>query len=1243
MKRIISAFTALAVLFSAFSFCALAANESVLDGLTAERLVNNLPSLVTDNLTLPTSVDGVPVTWVSSDEGVIALDGTVTRDTYDEKPVILTASAAGAKKAFNFTVAPMTSNVIYQDAFYYPDWKGKDFLTADTGNKIGWSKLWSSSNNHRIDTIKRDNEDNYVLAKNGDITERTIYSLPKSPDTVTVSFDIYYNVADTDSAIYDYDFHLDNDTYFYLRHSLNTSGSEMRLYNTQNTSVVSSSKADLNLRKQWFTLSFELDQSNSKLTLKVNGNAVFSDSIYTNNPTARLSKLYFQPGSQGTCKPLYLDNIALVEYKSPETYANEVAVETLLDRIDVDTFTTQSSYAVTNNLNLSSDSLAGLLEETGAELSFASSNPSVLSVESGVGVITPQISEETVTLTATASKGGFSKQKSFSLTVPSKNAYVYESEGFGHPELKNDWLSKLERWSGAEDENGFYSKITEDGGAYRITSKRDNSTSSYNYYTHTFDGLRKTETVSVELTVTYKELSTAGDFYYDFEFYGKDENGNADNSNRIGYVRINANAIYSYYNASSSYSKARAATNGSNRLRLDFDFKNQCYDLYVDGVKANTSAMPFPASTKYAAIDFFRFTAFRTMTGAHFQIDDFVVKSDTPAFTSDYFDDTYNRPLTLSVGKYNNQPCFNITSAYSADENLRQSFLLLHDGSSEHNVHFDFYGAYLVNKQTSAEKCLLEKVISDETAPLIINGLYLGANHGAVGVRLTAANHGKTTADIGSLWTDTSNQDWTLLRVIDENTLLFLAEITCDLSSEAFSFPSKIMGNSLTYKESGASTSNIVFTAQEGSQVYPSVANVSPSVYTVRDNVKSAPLSLYTAAQISCDEVILEISYDIMNPALIGKTLRENRPEGGYTSSPSLAVGEKMVHYTLRMTIDESGTVFTNFDHEILTELYSMEYYGYQFYPRADVYQGGVYRYLPGTKEFSATASDNTVKTFDFSVPFNTASDFPLSTDLKSEQWANPDSYVPDRIIDYYKNTSGKIAAAYATGFLPTDDAAPDKRKGNTTESVFLYKSKKAYPIFINNAAFAKKDAHIRGTAYRKYEDLSSQTGDATVYSATYDNKVYFYIDFFAETSTALDLSAKYNIANPEIVYKSTDAVCTLLGDTALLSGQAKDYVVICADRSIEMTNAVYDSLTQTATVRIVNPSQGVGATLIAAAYSGKNKMARMAQAPVTLVENSVTLQKANIALSSDETLVFFLLKDDGSLMPLCPSKALYD
>lgn len=41
MKKFISVLTALAVLLSTSSFCALAADTSVLDCLTAEQLVNN--------------------------------------------------------------------------------------------------------------------------------------------------------------------------------------------------------------------------------------------------------------------------------------------------------------------------------------------------------------------------------------------------------------------------------------------------------------------------------------------------------------------------------------------------------------------------------------------------------------------------------------------------------------------------------------------------------------------------------------------------------------------------------------------------------------------------------------------------------------------------------------------------------------------------------------------------------------------------------------------------------------------------------------------------------------------------------------------------------------------------------------------------------------------------------------------------------------------------------------------------
>lgn len=1244
MKKLISILTVF-VLCAAF-FPHITFAETVPDTLTAEQLTNDLPNLVTKNLTLPTVVGETAIEWVSSDPSVISATGIVTRDTFEEKTVTLTAKTTTAQKVFCFTVAPITANVLYQDSFYYPDWLDKDFLTAQTGNTIGWTKLWNSVNTHRITKTENSfGQDNFVLRKDANITERTVYTLPKSPDTLTLSFDLYYDIDSTAAAIYDYYFYLNNEKAFYLRYNLTAqNGIDVRLFDTNRQQIAVSQEAAYNIRQNWLTFTMELNQLLHTLNVKINDTVLCTAAAYTTED-ARLSKIQLQPGSQSTCGALLIDNISLVEYKNPATYSDEIAVEKTLESITADSFTDQSSYAVTKNLDLSSDEINTLLEKNNTSIAFSSNNPGILSIQNTgntpTGIITPQSTEQTVVLTATVSRGVVSKSKNISLIVPAKEAYVYDSAGFGAPALKNQYLSSLNRWSGAGNDTGFYSKITEENGEYYIAAKRDVASSSPNYYSYSFNGLRKTKTVSVEMTLTYKEQNPGGTFYYDFEFYGKDKDNRSDSKNRIAYVRINAGTIRAYANpTNTSYSSARAVANGSNRLRFEFNFDAQNYDLYVDEQKVNTDPMPFPASFLYAAPDRFDFTAFRTMTGASFQIDDFVVKSDTPDYINSYFEDVCQRPLTLSIDSYKNQPELCVTSEYDSNNDLRQNFILLNAGNDEKNVHFDFKGAYLIDKSTLTQKCLLENVISDETTPVNINNLYLGANHGPLGVEVTSANHGKTIADIGSLWKAANNQQWTLLRIVDNNTLLFLAEIGGG-SKKNFSFPSKIEGSTLTYISHGTNSSAITIASQKENQVYPSIANVVPKAYIVRDNVKSEVSDLYTPTNIACDKVIMEISYDIMNPALIGSALRSQRPDNGFAEAPNLAAGEALVHYNLRMTVDECGTVLTEFDHEILKDLSSIEYYGHQWYPRADIYGGGVYRYLPGTKAFSAIPQGEASETsFDFSTPFDMNNTFPESTRLTKDAWSEPDKYVPDRIVDYMKNADGKNVMAYATGYIPIDDAAPESRLKNTSQSIFLYGSKKAYPVFINSSDYTKAGAHIKGAAYRKYENLSAQSSKTEVYTINYDHNVYYYIDFLTETSEELNLSETCKIYNPKIIYKSSGANCKILGDKISVSGSAKDYIVICANRGVELTDAVYNPESSQATVRIYNhQSEDTEAVLIAASYKNGNQINRITSIPVSLNKNSVTIKDIDIHSLDAEKLTFFIWKDLNTLQPLGAAK----
>jgi hypothetical protein len=102
------------------------------------------------------------------------------------------------------------------------------------------------------------------------------------------------------------------------------------------------------------------------------------------------------------------------------------------------------------------------------------------------------------------------------------------------------------------------------------------------------------------------------------------------------------------------------------------------------------------------------------------------------------------------------------------------------------------------------------KPSGDDIAPLYLNGSYVGANHGYYDVNvLTATGHGKTTADIGSVW-NIDNKKFIILDVVDANTLKIFSDYTGTQTS-----PTNYLGVTsgvLTHVSGATNTSNISFT-----------------------------------------------------------------------------------------------------------------------------------------------------------------------------------------------------------------------------------------------------------------------------------------------------------------------------------------------------------------------------------------------------------------------------------------------
>jgi len=379
---------------------------------------------------------------------------------------------------------------------------------------------------------------------------------------------------------------------------------------------------------------------------------------------------------------------------------------------------------------------------------------------------------------------------------------------------------------------------------------------------------------------------------------------------------------------------------------------------------------------------------------------------------------------------------------------------------------------------------------TDEAVPCFINGSYIGANHGHNGaVSLTVNDHGKDCSDIGSVWEDDEGIKFTLVRVMDCNTLHFISE-NIGKSVERYEFVKRITGT-LKYKANGKNTSPITNTEEQHvTDLKRAIRHKKREIIAVTNGIPQL-----VSGTVECDCAKIYEEYEIINPATVAQDLSSKRPENGYTEPQDLGYyGEPMFLYKVIYQIDSSGALTIEFDHKKLMDIHFEKWMGAMYQEKIDVYGGGIVRFIPKTRPFSTPEG-----TFDFStgVKLRGAS-FPENHQLEKSEWLS-DAYPPDRLVDYFRDTNGIDKLALSCGYIPIYDGTPEKRK-SISSCIHIYRTRKAYPTFLNGDV---QDVH--GVAYKKY--FIPQNNDVSAYSIVQDKKTYIYIDFHSASST----SCKYD------------------------------------------------------------------------------------------------------------------------------------
>lgn len=467
----------------------------------------------------------------------------------------------------------------------------------------------------------------------------------------------------------------------------------------------------------------------------------------------------------------------------------------------------------------------------------------------------------------------------------------------------------------------------------------------------------------------------------------------------------------------------------------------------------------------------------------------------------------------MDISLHRTQLC--VRTNFSEEKDLIQIFSGMASEHLNYNDPIDFRVAGLQRKG-HCDIWHVDTVLAastDEAAPVMLLSDWMGSNHGyGCAVKAYVPGHDKDCADIGSLWMDEEGMEWTLLRLEEGEQLLFVSK-NIGASKEDFNFANKIIGK-LTYVKAGSNVLPITIQSQQGNvQLTRAIRHLHRDLYYWKDGERHC----ITGYHSQCDRVELVEEYEIINPATVVDALRKARPTEGYSCIQDLAIGEPILRYKIIFYIENDGTVICEFDHRLLQNVYWKTCMGIMYQEKCDVYNEGVWRYIPKLLPFTDTDG----KVYDFSVPYNTSGeDFPHLYPLVKDTWACPDS-PPDRQIDFIRGAES-FAYGFVGGYLPLYDGVPSVRKDNIEEAATLIYTRKTYPSFMSRPQYEGSDLKSdnrtsHGVAYKKY--FVPTDNACNYYTVSFEGVTYIYVDFWAkdEKSIEYSLPRKGQIHNIEL------------------------------------------------------------------------------------------------------------------------------
>ena len=333
----------------------------------------------------------------------------------------------------------------------------------------------------------------------------------------------------------------------------------------------------------------------------------------------------------------------------------------------------------------------------------------------------------------------------------------------------------------------------------------------------------------------------------------------------------------------------------------------------------------------------------------------------------------------------------------------------------------------------------------DDAPPLHINSSYIGGNHGAaIGKQCTCTAHGKTEADIGSLWDGPYTKNYTIARIVDANTLLLFSEKGAASNNYDTYWGQEVTTLSsvtMAHLAGATNTASLSISSSSTTSVGPVLNNRSVTVKIDGTAINTATNAVYTCAKIEIDEV-----YGIANPPKLWDWLRS-------------AVGTLTNNWTVPNSVETDVTV-TNRYRCAANGAWSNKV-SYQFNKSVTLgYLGGVQALAPyysGTtlSGYAHGVSAVTVgaNTYDFQALAPLAT-IPADVDIPAANWTAT-KRPPGMLAEVVLN-AGTPEFGVALGFSPVrGDTAMAFAAANKNTAGMISSSRKMYPKAVVGAALA--------------------------------------------------------------------------------------------------------------------------------------------------------------------------------------------